>query len=165
MSVLLRSAEGNVLRLGFPNEELVSDCFIDEMLWKKENPSQRGNIVGRLPSATANPLIYTEGLFITLMHPEDMEMNGFIGGMGGLSLANGHRGHAASNASLLAPRLSLLPQSACSSSLQALQAPEGNPEVPVAYQLSSGPCDEHKSYAFIQRYESTRSSVAPAVRQ
>ncbi|CZS79951.1 unnamed protein product [Fusarium graminearum] len=107
----------------------------------------------------------TEGLFITLMHPEDMEMNGFIGGMGGLSLANGHRGHAASNASLLAPRLSLLPQSACSSSLQALQAPEGNPEVPVAYQLSSGPCDEHKSYAFIQRYESTRSSVAPAVRQ
>ncbi|EYB23923.1 hypothetical protein FG05_08344 [Fusarium graminearum] len=124
----------------------------------------------------------TEGLFITLMHPEDMEMNGFTGGMGGLSLANGHRGHAASNASLLAPRLSLLPQppcspsllaprpsllpqSACSSSLQALQAPEGNPEVPVAYQLSSGPCDEHKSYAFIQRYESTRSSVAPAVRQ
>ncbi|KAM0300354.1 hypothetical protein HYE67_010451 [Fusarium culmorum] len=64
----------------------------------------------------------TEGLFITLMHPEDMEMNGFIGGMGGLSLANGHRGHAASNASLLAPR-----------------APEGNPWAPVAYQLSSGP--------------------------
>ncbi|CAF3459843.1 hypothetical protein SNK05_004632 [Fusarium graminearum] len=59
MSVLLRSAEGNVLRLGFPNEELVSDCFIDEMLWKKENPSQRGNIVGWLPSATANPLICT----------------------------------------------------------------------------------------------------------
>lgn len=49
-------------------------------------------------------------------------MNGFIGGMGGLSLANGHRGHAASNASLLAPR-----------------APEGNPWAPVAYQLSSGP--------------------------
>ncbi|CAF3486485.1 unnamed protein product [Fusarium graminearum] len=48
------------------------------------------------------------------MHPEDMEMNGFTGGMGGLSLANGHRGHAASNASLLAPRLSLLPQPPCS---------------------------------------------------
>ncbi|KAF0634614.1 hypothetical protein FPSE5266_09460 [Fusarium pseudograminearum] len=86
----------------------------------------------------------TEGLFITLLHPGKclQGMSDAVGGklnrtlsrlqqtnmprvthfdtdMGGLSFApNGHRGHAASNASLLAP--------------------EGNPGVPVAYQLSSG---------------------------